>query len=511
MAFAQPKRYLLQVSSKLSEEPSLSLFGGLSHKEKALSEIFAEAEKAFRSGYEKILLPWNFTAHSDIDSLLDWIRLRPEKFVLQSPLRRLPAFQKILGGLWREPRISFDFLPLDSSDFHPSHTKESCPDPCLSAGQKPQDILLRLKPSYSITVPAFKGENLERLADSIPPVFRKKTRMHFPFSHKKNRFLYSSKEMYDFLSRRRFLPPDMDVCNLSIPGGYAPEVELEAKFFKIPKASPEISVIIPSCNSKRSLALVLSHLFQQDLEKEKFEVIVVDDGSHDGTWQSLQRLEFLKAMQFKYIYFPRKKRRIFPYYFRAGAARNLGAKHAKGEVLAFLDSDILVEESRLSSILKFMENTLVLQHPRYRLKLFAPKQRANISKWRHTVRSRYWENFYARSQIWNQMPLPWKYISSHSLSLAKELFLKAGRFRTNHIFYGFEDTDLGYRLYKMGRRFMLKPAASYHVFRMEELLYPPFWKNRMLGLSAQIFFHNTHCMSGYREFEHLISNAVPDA
>ena len=55
------------------------------------------------------------------------------------------------------------------------------------------------------------------------------------------------------------------------------------------------------------MAAVLQNLFRQKMTKENFEVILVDDGSSDGTGEFLKTKAFLKEMNFKYIYFPREK------------------------------------------------------------------------------------------------------------------------------------------------------------------------------------------------------------
>ncbi|OAM87868.1 glycosyltransferase family 2 protein [Termitidicoccus mucosus] len=86
------------------------------------------------------------------------------------------------------------------------------------------------------------------------------------------------------------------------------------------------SVIIPSYNRLELLKEALDSVWWQTFTD--YEVIVVDDGSSDGTWEYLlSQGERLTAL---------RQANAGP-----GPARNLGAKHAKGEYLAFLDSDDL--------------------------------------------------------------------------------------------------------------------------------------------------------------------------
>ena len=86
------------------------------------------------------------------------------------------------------------------------------------------------------------------------------------------------------------------------------------------------SVIIPTFNRVALLRETLSSVFAQSFKD--YEVIVVDDGSSDGTADYLQLL----GEKVQVLIQPNRG---------AGAARNVGAAAAKGLYLAFLDSDDL--------------------------------------------------------------------------------------------------------------------------------------------------------------------------
>ena len=87
------------------------------------------------------------------------------------------------------------------------------------------------------------------------------------------------------------------------------------------------SVIIPTYNRAALLREALESVFKQKFSD--FEVIVVDDGSTDGTEETL------RAFAGKIRCFGQRNR-------GPGAARNLGAARAEGKYLAFLDSDDLL-------------------------------------------------------------------------------------------------------------------------------------------------------------------------
>ena len=49
------------------------------------------------------------------------------------------------------------------------------------------------------------------------------------------------------------------------------------------KTNPEISIIIPTLNSEKTLSLTLNSIYKQTLKKEKYEVLIIDGGSQDQT------------------------------------------------------------------------------------------------------------------------------------------------------------------------------------------------------------------------------------
>ena len=89
---------------------------------------------------------------------------------------------------------------------------------------------------------------------------------------------------------------------------------------------PLFSVIIPSYNRLELLRQALTSVWAQTFTD--YEVIVVDDDSTDGTWDELQALGS-------------RVHAVRQHNAGPGVARNLGAQHASGDYLAFLDSDDL--------------------------------------------------------------------------------------------------------------------------------------------------------------------------
>lgn len=104
------------------------------------------------------------------------------------------------------------------------------------------------------------------------------------------------------------------------------------------KTQPVASIIIPNYNGKHLLAVCLPALRQQTWPAERFEVIVVDDASSDGS------VEFLAEV------FPEV--RVVALAQNSGfiAACNAGVQAARGEVLALLNNDTEVEPGWLEAL-----------------------------------------------------------------------------------------------------------------------------------------------------------------
>ncbi len=100
---------------------------------------------------------------------------------------------------------------------------------------------------------------------------------------------------------------------------------------------PYLSIIIPAYNSAKTIEEVLFSIFTSSFKE--FEVIVIDDLSEDKTLNLVKK--FKKEGKHKNLRFIRVKTKK-----GAGGARNLGARHARGEVLVFLDSDTLIPDPK---------------------------------------------------------------------------------------------------------------------------------------------------------------------
>ena len=94
----------------------------------------------------------------------------------------------------------------------------------------------------------------------------------------------------------------------------------------------DVSVIIPTYNNGGVLARTLGALLTQTFPPDRYEIVIIDDGSTDGTAEMVGRLRGPVAI--RYVAQPKSGR---------AAARNLGARVARGRILLFLDSDFFAD------------------------------------------------------------------------------------------------------------------------------------------------------------------------
>ncbi len=109
--------------------------------------------------------------------------------------------------------------------------------------------------------------------------------------------------------------------------------------------NPKISVIIPTYNRKFCIERAVLSVIQQTRKCD--ELIIVDDGSTDGTKNVVDRIAHHCSTEIKYIAQPNSG---------PAAARNTGIRLAKSELIAFLDSDDHWQKTKLARQCAVMEN-----------------------------------------------------------------------------------------------------------------------------------------------------------
>lgn len=108
----------------------------------------------------------------------------------------------------------------------------------------------------------------------------------------------------------------------------------------------KVSVIIPTYNRCRSLERALQSVVELDFPHGQFEIVVVDNNSNDGTPNVAQRFSNT-GIALKYVKEPRLSFTV---------ARHTGAEAASGEILSYIDDDVVVDKAWLTAAVDVFEN-----------------------------------------------------------------------------------------------------------------------------------------------------------
>ena len=212
-----------------------------------------------------------------------------------------------------------------------------------------------------------------------------------------------------------------------------------------------ISVVIPTYNRLPILEKCLRALESQTLHGalDGFEVVVVDDGSTDGTVDWLQQ----RGEQFPHV------RLIQQEHGGPAEGRNRGVHQANGDVIVFIDSDLVVTESFLASHARALERSWRHRGNRLSFTYGAVVNTANFenpTEERHKLRD-----------------LSWAYFATGNVAIDRGVLEASGLFDTGFRLYGWEDLELGERLRRMGVELVRCPeAVGYHwhpALRLEQI------------------------------------------
>jgi glycosyltransferase involved in cell wall biosynthesis len=195
-----------------------------------------------------------------------------------------------------------------------------------------------------------------------------------------------------------------------------------------------ISVIIPTFNRLPWLQECLTNLNSQDCDG-RFEVIVIDDGSTDGTNDYLK--QSINNFTFRLLLLTQNNR-------GPAAARNYGINTADGGILAFLDDDSIPHQNWLIEIISsFRKLPAIYAVVKGRTKMHG-----------YSTFGAFMQHHFDDSDSW----------ITNNIAYRKEVFDKVGLFdEKNFTLAAWEDLDLGYRIQRGGfKRYYNQKAVVYH-------------------------------------------------
>jgi glycosyltransferase involved in cell wall biosynthesis len=221
------------------------------------------------------------------------------------------------------------------------------------------------------------------------------------------------------------------------------------------------SFIIPSYNGKNLLRNTLKALdYLNTNDNIAYEVIIVDDGSNDGTGALVQATK--PGYELKYIYLKRE-----PHSSRS-RARNAGLKAASGNIIVFIDADIIVRPDYLLNLDKFFRCSEEIAIAGIRLLINEPIDdrlvddksifdESCLKQFKLGMDFRY-DIFEDISYNAAGMKAPFLYALTCNLAIPKKWIAQTTGFDEELIKWGIEDIEFVYRMYRLGMRIAINPA-----------------------------------------------------
>ncbi len=198
------------------------------------------------------------------------------------------------------------------------------------------------------------------------------------------------------------------------------------------------SVVIPAYNAEKLLPECLRSLADQTVPRDQYEVIVVDDGSTDGT--------AAVAASFPGVRVVSQKNQ------GPAAARNLGAREARAEIILFTDSDCVPERDWVERMLEPFGQDPKLAGDKGR---YLTRQKELAARF---VQAEYQDKY---RQLEKRREID--FIDTYSAGFRRQVFLRYGGYDTSFPVACAEDVELSFRMSNGGERMVYVPGAVvYH-------------------------------------------------
>lgn len=229
---------------------------------------------------------------------------------------------------------------------------------------------------------------------------------------------------------------------------------------------PELSIIIVNWNTKQLLKNCLSSIQKIRKEVGVLEIIVVDNGSRDGS------VEFVKGLGSQVRLIENTKNLGF------ARANNQGIKIAKGKYIFLLNSDTVVKEGALKKLVEYLEKHRgVAAVSPMLLNSDGSTQIKSYLKFPSVWRVIFYHNVLLRpiimcsllrhlvvERINNELPFKVDHLSGAALMASRRTWKKTGGLDEDYFFF-FEDVDWCYRVRKgkFGKLIVAPDAKIIHI------------------------------------------------
>ncbi|UZE93942.1 MAG: glycosyltransferase family 2 protein [Candidatus Pacearchaeota archaeon] len=210
-----------------------------------------------------------------------------------------------------------------------------------------------------------------------------------------------------------------------------------------PKRFPFVSIIINMWNEEKAIARTMRSILNLDYPKNKYEIIVVDDGSTDRTYEIAK--SYSGSLPHVRVF---KKENG-----GAASAKNYGLKKARGEIIATLDADSFVSKDALKKMVGYFEDKDVWSVTAA-LNVYKPKRFLQHLQWAEYIMSIFLRKVFSIADAIHVIPGPFSLFR-------KEFFKKHGDFDEGNIT---EDTEIAMRIQSL--EYKIKNSVSANIYTL---------------------------------------------
>ncbi|HWN42148.1 MAG TPA: glycosyltransferase [Thermoanaerobaculia bacterium] len=232
--------------------------------------------------------------------------------------------------------------------------------------------------------------------------------------------------------------------------------------------NPQVSVVVCTRNRSRTLAQACTAFLGIDYPPERWELLIVDNGSTDDTLQVAHGIARSRPDLVRVIEEPR---------IGLSAARNTGVRHSRGDIIAFADDDAFPEPGWLHALVDVLmqENVLAAGGP------VEPDFQGELPPWFSDCYLPYLAAWDKGAEI---QPLTYNdYPRGNNCAFRREVFQRFGYFsphlgRTGSSLLSCEEIELCLRIERGGRRILYAPGARIRHLTVTERITPEWLARR---------------------------------
>jgi glycosyltransferase involved in cell wall biosynthesis len=232
-----------------------------------------------------------------------------------------------------------------------------------------------------------------------------------------------------------------------------------------------VSVIVPAYNAEGTLDCCLHALEQQTVPRESYEILVVDDGSSDGTRARAEAHPGVRVLA----------------QANAGpaAARNLGVQHAHGEIVLFTDADCEPAPDWIERMLAPLHGDKALHNDGIvgMKGSYLTRQREVVARFAQLEYEDKYDRMAREPYI--------DFVDTYAAGYRRNVFLANGGFDPAFPVASVEDQEFSFRLARQGYRMVFVPEARvYHWGHPRSLA--AYWQRKFQIGFWKVVVHKRH-------------------